>query len=704
MPLILAIEPDGRQASALASLARHPLDAEIVVADSAERSLEALGARVPDLILTSALLSPQDESTLAEWLRRLDAAAAHVQTLTIPVLATSTRRARASGGVLKRLRRSRTNHAAPDACDPALFAEQIAQYLERAEQERAAAAEQNRNAANVEDPPPAAPDAPAPQEPIAPAVFERVATLPEPAAEPIDDPGLHALMDLLARAPEDDPAVEGVEDELGTGTSEPLLAIAALGDVDAEETPAIVAEPLSTEPVEAEEIDSVSATREEPSAVSMDAWSPDPVEAAITEPIGVETIEPTAVPAAESIDTVGTEPIEPLSLQTEIAASECRAPAVAASLAPVVEGIADAAPVEAHVPIAATLAADIDGDDDWVLVEGLTAGDDATPGERLPEDPTEPEPPETFELIAADPEVIDGVVADPPEPAAGAPADQILIDVEMTPSAEGAAYDAMALDAPDLTFSIDLSDAEIAAALDQFTGSTAPSRLPAPEAPAPAPDPGFDQLAMDELELAFDPHDSWEAALPPYATTWPSLDGVAAEAFSDAAAGVEEAPAVADAMAGSADVALAPVDDVPSVVEVAVPATTKVQQGEQTASWLDALELLRLEIERLRIERAAPVVITVPSAPLPVVVAPPHAPEPPARPPKRRAKPSKRPRQPPPARQNTRRAHKKSEKPVQDEWGFFDPEQCGFAALLAKLDEVTEGEETPSERGSRPRR
>ena len=32
-------------------------------------------------------------------------------------------------------------------------------------------------------------------------------------------------------------------------------------------------------------------------------------------------------------------------------------------------------------------------------------------------------------------------------------------------------------------------------------------------------------------------------------------------------------------------------------------------------------------------------------------------------------------------------------KPVQDEWGFFDPEQCGFAALLAKLDEITEGTE-----------
>ena len=32
-------------------------------------------------------------------------------------------------------------------------------------------------------------------------------------------------------------------------------------------------------------------------------------------------------------------------------------------------------------------------------------------------------------------------------------------------------------------------------------------------------------------------------------------------------------------------------------------------------------------------------------------------------------------------------------KPVQDEWGFFDPEQCGFAALLAKLEEVTRSDD-----------
>jgi hypothetical protein len=40
----------------------------------------------------------------------------------------------------------------------------------------------------------------------------------------------------------------------------------------------------------------------------------------------------------------------------------------------------------------------------------------------------------------------------------------------------------------------------------------------------------------------------------------------------------------------------------------------------------------------------------------------------------------------PPAR---RKPRSKAEKPAVDEWGLFDPEQCGFSALLAKLDEIT---------------
>jgi len=34
-------------------------------------------------------------------------------------------------------------------------------------------------------------------------------------------------------------------------------------------------------------------------------------------------------------------------------------------------------------------------------------------------------------------------------------------------------------------------------------------------------------------------------------------------------------------------------------------------------------------------------------------------------------------------------------KPIEDEWGFFDPDQCGFAALLAKLEEIADGDDTP---------
>src|ERR1051325_341891 len=89
MTLIVAIEPDRRQANCLGAMVRGKLKAELVLADCAEGALTALGGRVPDVILTSALLSPKDETAIAEWLRTLDSAAAHVQTLTIPVFAPS---------------------------------------------------------------------------------------------------------------------------------------------------------------------------------------------------------------------------------------------------------------------------------------------------------------------------------------------------------------------------------------------------------------------------------------------------------------------------------------------------------------------------------------------------------------------------------------------------------------------------------------
>jgi hypothetical protein len=35
-----------------------------------------------------------------------------------------------------------------------------------------------------------------------------------------------------------------------------------------------------------------------------------------------------------------------------------------------------------------------------------------------------------------------------------------------------------------------------------------------------------------------------------------------------------------------------------------------------------------------------------------------------------------------------RKTRTKKKREAQDEWGMFDPEQCGFSALMAKLDEI----------------
>ena len=139
MALILAIEPDRRQANHLNSMVRGRLRAELVLADTADRALAALGDRVPDLILTTALLSPKDEVALGERLRKLDGHAAHVQTLTIPMLAAprSQSSSGSRGGVLSALMGDRPQSSMIEGCDPAVFAEQCAAYLERAAAEQA---------------------------------------------------------------------------------------------------------------------------------------------------------------------------------------------------------------------------------------------------------------------------------------------------------------------------------------------------------------------------------------------------------------------------------------------------------------------------------------------------------------------------------------------------------------------------------------
>jgi hypothetical protein len=77
--------------------------------------------------------------------------------------------------------------------------------------------------------------------------------------------------------------------------------------------------------------------------------------------------------------------------------------------------------------------------------------------------------------------------------------------------------------------------------------------------------------------------------------------------------------------------------------------------------WAELIASLRQDIERRR------------NQPMP-------APPPPAQP-RRRA---------PAAVVHAEVGSKRKSTPVQDEWGFFDPHQCGFAALLEKLDQITD--------------
>jgi hypothetical protein len=228
MPLILAIEPDRRQGAHLSAVIRRRVTAELILVGTTQAALDAIGNRVPDLVLVPALLSPQDDAALAAALRVI-AAAAHVQMLTIPVLGASRPTSRA-GGVLAALRRDKSRAAEPDGCDPSVFAEQIASYLERAAEEHAAEAELADTELAPATPRPVTPpleamgvDAPelavaAPEE-IDPALIE----FGEPAAPQDTEDGVSAALEEAMRALfiNDGPSQVPVDESFDSPADEP---------------------------------------------------------------------------------------------------------------------------------------------------------------------------------------------------------------------------------------------------------------------------------------------------------------------------------------------------------------------------------------------------------------------------------------------------------------------------------------------------
>src|SRR5262245_50422156 len=139
MQLILAIEPDRRQAAQITAMVRAHLTAELVIAGTTSKALKALGERVPDLILTPALLPPADDAMLADRLRELGPAAGHIQAVTIPILSEAGGEGQ-ERGIMSALRRDRPRATEDGGCEPSVFINQVATYLQRAAQERQARA------------------------------------------------------------------------------------------------------------------------------------------------------------------------------------------------------------------------------------------------------------------------------------------------------------------------------------------------------------------------------------------------------------------------------------------------------------------------------------------------------------------------------------------------------------------------------------
>ena len=141
MSLVLALEPDPKQAAILRQVVRDRVGADLVLADSKDGAIAAIAERVPDLILVTALLSPRDEADLTDHLRNLDGTE-HLQTLTIPLLASGAVEAPKpkKRGLLSALTGESPKAAAPIGCDPRVFAEEVRNYLVKAEDAKAGAA------------------------------------------------------------------------------------------------------------------------------------------------------------------------------------------------------------------------------------------------------------------------------------------------------------------------------------------------------------------------------------------------------------------------------------------------------------------------------------------------------------------------------------------------------------------------------------
>jgi CheY-like chemotaxis protein len=139
---ILAIEPNPERGALLRRLVRDAVGAEVMPVTSTKAALAAIESHQPDVILTSSILSPQDEGELVSHLRRTPALR-HLPVLTVPPVMQAPV---TDNSLLTRLRLRRRQPAGP-AYD---FSAVVSRIEDAIEDSRFAAQHSDRSAANVE--------------------------------------------------------------------------------------------------------------------------------------------------------------------------------------------------------------------------------------------------------------------------------------------------------------------------------------------------------------------------------------------------------------------------------------------------------------------------------------------------------------------------------------------------------------------------
>jgi hypothetical protein len=601
MALILAIEPDKRQAAQLKVLVKNRLRADLILADTTELALEAIGDRIPDLVLVPALLSPEEDGALNQALRVI-AHAAHVQTLTIPVFASGATKAAPAktGGLLSKLLAGK-NEGAPEGCDPAVFGDQIGEYL--------AEAAANRRGFGDDE-------------------FEE-----EPQAPPASS---FARVETFARPDSFQSAVEGFEDELASADA---------------------AEPAPASEREAPQ----RVVREDEEA---------PRAAASSQPSILREPEPQQPPSP---------PRERTSVFDSLFKRRERAPVAdpAESTWPVYQ------PHEDTVEEPAAAAGD--ADNDWAPPADQAIGVDLPPADE-----------EMPRAAAPAPAFVER--PDPVEEAVWAEQESDEEEATQQPATKWTPGAGAEPASPRR-----VTDPAPADLLAEFTADLSATRLrpqqPPPETPrAPSPKTKSPVAARPATQPPQKPkpQPAPKVEPPPAPVEAPPVAARSAPATPKAAPKQAAAPAAKAAPKQAASAVFKP----------------KTERPE----WSALIDSLRQDMERMRSERGGRSKSIEPVASPPQVVAlrAEPAPEPPppaatAAPPVAAAAPPDRAVKRPPERPASQvspatpvspvREVKRPEKkptPVQDEWGFFDPQQCGFAALLAKLDEITDNEEKPA--------